>query len=71
VVCVPAGVGAGPRLGEPEAAQHLSGGEERHEALLLLLGAEVDDRRGAERGVRGDGDRVEASTFASSWITIV
>ena len=53
-----AGVGAGIRLGEAEAAEHLAAREARHETALLLLGAEVHDRRGAEGRVRRDGDRV-------------
>ena len=51
-----AGVGAGVGLGEAEAAEHAAAGEQRHVALLLLVGAEVDDGRGAERGVRRDGE---------------
>ena len=53
-----AGVAARAGLGEPEPAQHLARREQRHVAPLLLLGAELDDGRGAEVGVRADGERV-------------
>ena len=51
-------VAARARLGEPEAAQHLAASQQRHVAAPLLLGAELDDRRGAEVGVGADGERV-------------
>ena len=53
-----AGVRSRAWLGQSESAQHLPRREERHEALLLFVGAEVHDRRGAERGVGADGDGV-------------
>ena len=51
-------VAARAGLGEPESAQHPAGGQQRDVAPLLLLGAELDDRRGAEVGVGADGERV-------------
>ena len=51
-----AGIAARARLGQPEPAQHLARREQRDVALLLLLGAELHDRRGAEVGVRADGE---------------
>ncbi len=53
-----AGIAAGARLGESEAAQHPARGEQRDVAPLLLLGAELHDGRGAEVGVGADGERV-------------
>ncbi len=51
-------VGAGAGLGEPEAAKHLAGCQERHEPPFLLVGAEIHDRRRGERGMGTDRDRV-------------
>ena len=53
-----AGVAASLGLGESKAAHDLSRRQQRHVAALLLRGAELDDRRGAERRVRGDRERV-------------
>jgi hypothetical protein len=58
VVRVPPASLPGVGLGEAEPAQHAAAGEQRDVALALLLVAEVVDRRGAERRVRGDRDRV-------------
>ena len=44
-------VGAGARLGDPERADLLAGDPRHQPALLLLLGAEVEDRRHRDRGV--------------------
>jgi hypothetical protein len=53
-----AGIAPRARLGEPEAAEYAPGREQGHIAPLLLLGAELDDRRGAEVGMGADGERV-------------
>ena len=53
-----AGIAPRARLGEPEAAEHAPARKQRHVAPLLLLGAELDDRRGAEVGMGADGERV-------------
>ena len=39
-----AGVAAGARLGEAEAAEHAAGGQQRDVLAALLVGAELDDR---------------------------
>src|ERR1041384_3458706 len=52
------GVAPGAGRGEPEPAHHPPRGEQRHVGLPLRLGAELEDRRGAEVGVRRDGERV-------------
>ena len=44
-------VGAGAGLGDPEGADLLAGDPRHQPALLLLLGAEVEDRRHRDRGV--------------------
>ena len=44
-------------LGQPERGEPPARGEVREPALLLLVGAEEEDRHRPERGVRGDGDR--------------
>ncbi len=44
-------VGAGARLGDAEGADLLAGDPWHQPALLLLLGAEVEDRRHRDRGV--------------------
>ena len=44
-------VGAGARLGDPQRADLLAGDPGHQPALLLLLGAEVEDRRHRDRGV--------------------
>ena len=51
-------IAAGARLGQAEPTEHLAGGQQRHVAALLLLGAELHDGRGAQVGVRADGERV-------------
>jgi hypothetical protein len=51
-------VGPGARLGQPESAQHLPCGEQGDEPAFLLVRAEVDDRRCAERGMGADRDGV-------------
>src|SRR5215831_16174064 len=43
-------------LGETEGAENFSLCETRHEAALLLFGAGVEDGRGPERDVRGEGN---------------
>src|SRR5829696_10288666 len=56
-------IGSGVRLGETEPTEHLPASEEGYVSLALFLGAEVHDRRRAERGVRRDGQsrrRVDA-----------
>ena len=53
-----AGIRPGAGLGQPEPAQHLSRGKQRHVALLLLRRAEVHDGRRAERGVSAHRDGV-------------
>ena len=57
VVRVGARVGAGARLGQPERRELLAGRELGQPFLLLLLGAEEEDRHRAERRVRGHRDR--------------
>ena len=58
-------VGAGTRLGDPQGADLLAGDPGNQPALLLLLGAEVEDRRHRDRGVgvepRGDAARAAAA----------
>ena len=44
-------VGAGAGLGDPQGADLLAGDPRHQPALLLLLGAEVEDRRHRDRGV--------------------
>ena len=44
-------VGAGAGLGDPQRADLLAGDPGHQPALLLLLGAEVEDRRHRDRGV--------------------
>ena len=44
-------VGAGAGLGDPQRADLLAGDARHQPALLLLLGAEVEDRRHRDRGV--------------------
>ena len=44
-------VGAGAGLGDPQRADLLAGDPRHQPALLLLLGAEVEDRRHRDRGV--------------------
>src|SRR6266850_1870122 len=51
-----AGVRSGSRLGQPEPAQDFAAREQGHEPAFLLVGAEVHDRRRAERGMWDDGD---------------
>ena len=43
-------------LGQREGADHLSPGQRRNEALLLLVGAEAEDRQGDRARVHRDGD---------------
>ncbi|MFN8016807.1 MAG: hypothetical protein U0P45_01655 [Acidimicrobiales bacterium] len=52
-----AGIAAGFRLGEPEAAEGPAGEQVRQPALLLLLRAEREDRVGAEPDARLQSDR--------------
>ena len=49
-----AGVGAGVGLGERERAELLAPRERRHEACLLLLGSEREDRKRRRARVHGD-----------------
>ena len=61
-------VGAGAGLGDPQRADLLAGDPRHEPALLLLLGAEVEDRRHRDRGVRVEpsGDAARAARRASS-----
>src|SRR5690606_2477889 len=52
------GVAAGARLRETEPAEHAARGEERHVPTALLIGAELDNGRGTQIGVRADGERM-------------
>jgi hypothetical protein len=63
---VAAGVAAGAGLGQAEAPQHLAARERNEVLLLLLLGAEEKERRRAQRDVRRQRDRVDASARAIS-----
>ena len=56
-----AGIASCAFFGKAEAAEHLATGQQRDVALDLRRGAEVDDGRGAERRVRGDGDGVRGT----------
>ena len=51
---MPDDVGAGVRLGDPEAGDLLALDRGHEVALLLLLGAEQEDRRGRHVGVHRD-----------------
>ena len=53
-----AGIRSGARLGQTKAPEHLAGRQEWHEATLLFVGPEIHDRRGRERRMGADGDRV-------------
>ncbi len=53
-----AGIAAGTRFGEPEAAQHLAAGQQRDIFAALLSGAEFDDGRGSKVGMGADGEPV-------------
>ena len=53
-------------LGQPEPAEHATGGKERDIALALGGRPEFNDGRGAEVGVRADGERVTRVHLASS-----
>ena len=53
-----AGVAPRAGLGQTEPAEHPARRQQRHVAPLLLLGAELDDRRGAQIGVGADGEGV-------------
>ena len=57
------GVAACAGFGEAEAAQHFARGEQRHVALLLCVGSEVDYRRRAQSCVSGDSDGVRGVDF--------
>ena len=50
-------VRAGVRLGQPEGGEPPAGGEVGQPAVLLLVGAEQEDRHRPERRVRRDRDR--------------
>ena len=52
-----AGIGSGFGFGQAEGGELLAGGQVGHPLVLLLVGAPVVDRGGAERDVGGHGDR--------------